>query len=379
MTVFTNLDASTTSQPKKPSMHLMSTTLPPKSDPKSSWTPAMTTSRGTNRRSSNHVQVDHADQESILQEIRLSNPPPNLYVYRPSKKRPVVPSPEEIDEIVQRLGVGRNAVALFKPKSFHQHQNNQHHSPLVHQEKPPVISIPQQQPYPSHQFPVTRPPSQTISAAASSAPLLTTDDISKPSVVPIDSIGKDVEVALQKIIEDLLDKKQFFSIPHNSIYDASKLINGKFSGKLAPVLSSYESNSPSASRNHFGRESIKQYSREKKWDSKYGFPDKHHQSQDQGSHVALFADRRPNFVQNTFLFPHQQSSRPSSSRPSFKDYLPPPHPMSSFYLSGNEKPAGNELKPYYTSAKSGLGPGLRSFASYVKVINQFLHPLTFQL
>ena len=360
MTLFTSRDASVTLQPKKHS-HVTSTTLPPQRDTNQDpWSPTLTTVRtSTHRRSSSHSQGDHTDQESI-QEIRLSNPPPNLFVYRPSKKKPIIPSPEEIHEIVQRLGVGRNAVALYQPKSH-----------PVDQEKPSVISIPQQHQQQHRNQPLPRPSFQGMSTAASSSPVkLTTDDIPKPSVVPIDAIGMDVQVALQKIIEDLMDKRQFFSIPHNSIYDATKLISGKFSEKLAPAVSSFEK---TPSRNHYVRDTFKQYGRENAWNSKYGFPDKH-RSQDQGSHVALFADRRPNFEQeNGFVFPH--SSR--QSRPSFlKDYLPPPHPMSSFYLSGNERTAGNELKPYYMSAKSGLGPGLRSFANYVKVITDSLvdHP-----
>lgn len=366
LTVFTAIDAEAA---LKRSLSTTTTVKPGKKvNQTTNWSPSVTLVEPATRRSSQHLSVsinDPSDQESI-QEIHLSNPPPNLYVYRPSKRRPVIPSPEEIDEIVQRLGVGRAMISSPSQPS----------SPPpvdvpVPNNRPPVISIPRPPPSPSvlhpHSSQVNRPPPQTLSSSASSAPssTLTTDDIAKPAVVPIESIGKDVEVALQKIIDDLLDRKHFFSIPQNSIYDANKLISGKFSGKLSPAPS-FEASTPSAT-NSYDRQSFKEYSKEQSWNSKpYGFP---RRPQDQGSHVALFADHRPRFreSQREYFFPHGIRPPLSPSPPS----LPPAFNAfshgNSLYPPGNERFAGNELKPYYTTAKSALGPGLRSFASYVKV------------
>ena len=368
LTVFTAIDAEAA---LKRSLSTTTTVKPIKKvNETTNWSLPVTPVRLATRRSSQHLSVsinDPSDQESI-QEIHLSNPPPNLYVYRPSKRRPVIPSPEEIDEIVQRLGVGRGGMAMIS--SPPQPSSPPPVDAPVPNNRPPVISIPRPPPSPSvlhppHSSQVNRPPPQTLSTSASSASsapssTLTTDDIPKPAVVPIEAIGKDVEVALQKIIDDLLDRK-FFSIPQNSIYDANKLISGKFSGKLSPAPS-FEASTPSAT-NHYDRQSFKEYNKEQSWDSKYGFPRK---PQDQGSHVGLFADHRPRFRQSQreSFFPHGISPpSPPSLPPAFNPFS---H-GNSLYPPGNERFAGNELKPYYTTAKSALGPGLRSFANYVKV------------
>lgn len=50
--------------------------------------------------------------------------------------------------------------------------------------------------------------------------------------------------------------------------------------------------------------------------------------------------------------------------------LPPPPSAHRGLFSDSERPAGNELVPYYAIARNALGPGLKSFSDFVKKVSQ---------
>ena len=129
-------------------------------------------------------------------------------------------------------------------------------------------------------------------------------------VIPIDAISKDIESAIQKIVEDIVNRREkvFYQMP-NSMYD-----------KPAPV-----------------------------WETR----NRHKKKQRHGDEMR--EERRA--VQHY-------------GRPPARHVPPPPAAHRGLYSaasSGNERPAGNELLPYYAIAQNGLGPGLKSLAEYVKV------------
>lgn len=58
----------------------------------------------------------------------------------------------------------------------------------------------------------------------------------------------------------------------------------------------------------------------------------------------------------------------SLSRPPLS-HLPPPPVVHRGLFAGSERPAGNELIPYYAIARNGLAPGLKSFSEFVKKVS----------
>lgn len=125
-------------------------------------------------------------------------------------------------------------------------------------------------------------------------------------VIPIDAISKDIESAIQKIVEDIVNRREkiFYQLPNN-MYD-----------KPAP-------------------------DRERR-------PKKKRQKEE-----AM-----------------RQRPVPYSARPPLRHLPPPPAAHRGLYSAasspGSNQPAAN-TQPYYAIAKNGLGAGLKSLADYVKV------------
>lgn len=124
--------------------------------------------------------------------------------------------------------------------------------------------------------------------------------------IPIDSISKDIESTIQRIVQDIVSRREkvFYHLPNNG--------------------------------------------------------------QDKGSINWVTGNRDRGVRQEERMrMPVLQSQSGGRMR-----HLPPPPSAHRGLHSDSERPAGNELVPYYAMARNGLGPGLKSFSDFVKKVSQ---------